>query len=210
VDLCTACDEPLKANSNYCGACGVPVIATPDDPAMTTPDDAQPSSVISTTKPATAITDNTNLELVRETHGLPMKGKAYRLRVPLVASSITGLLNGVSLATLLPYRRCQGVLSSLRRGARWEEMLITFLLLPPVAAGLAALCWRARSLFPRLIPVAYLTAFLPLLGLGIADGSNPIVMTVGGGVGGTFWGLLLLPVLAWRTDGPCHAGYGLH
>ena len=146
VDLCTACDEPLKANSNYCGACGVPVIATPDD--------AQPSSVISTTKPATAITDNTNLELVRETHGLPMKGKAYRLRVPLVASSITGLLNGVSLATLLPYRRCQGVLSSLRRGARWEEMLITFLLLPPVAAGLAALCWRARSLFPRLIPVA--------------------------------------------------------
>ena len=147
-------------------------------------------------------------------YGLPMKGKAYRLGVRLVAGSLTGLLTGLLMGSALElfYRigdakgcspPCDGVLDG-------REMMITFLLLPPVAAGLVALCWRARSLFPRLIPVAYLTAFLPLLGLGIADGSNPIVMTVGGGVGGTFWGLLLLPVLAWRTDGPCHAGYGLH
>ena len=73
-----------------------------------------------------------------------------------------------------------------------KEALITFLVTPAVAAVLATLGSRDRRLFWRLIAVAYLTTFIPLLGLAVADGSNVGVMMVGGAIGGTLWGLVLL------------------
>ena len=115
---------------------------------------------------------------------------------------LTGLVTGVLMGTVLEifYRIGeQTVAGTVERSLSGWEALATFLVTPVVSAMLTILVSRERRLFRGLTLVAYLTAFIPLFGLGAADGSNIGVMAVGGTIGGTFWGLLVfrpLPVLS--------------
>ena len=93
----------------------------------------------------------------------------------------------------------QTVAGTVERSLSGWEALATFLVTPVVSAVLTISVSRERRLLRRLMLVAYLTAFIPLFGLGAADGSNVGVMAVGGTIGGTFWGLLVfrpLPVVS--------------
>ena len=114
----------------------------------------------------------------------------------------TGLVTGVLLGTVLEifYRIGeQTVAGTVERSLSGWEALATFLVTPVVSAVLTISVSRERRLLRRLMLVAYLTAFIPLCGLGAADGSNVGVMAVGGTIGGTFWGLLVfrpLPVVS--------------
>lgn len=113
-----------------------------------------------------------------------------------------GLVTGVLLGTGLEifYRIGeQTVAGTVERSLSGWEALATFLVTPVVSAVLTISVSRERRLLRRLMLVAYLTAFIPLFGLGAADGSNVGVMAVGGTIGGTFWGLLVfrpLPVVS--------------
>ena len=113
-----------------------------------------------------------------------------------------GLVTGVLLGTGLEifYRIGeQTVAGTVERSLSGWEALATFLVTPVVSAVLTISVSRERRLLRRLMLVAYLTAFIPLFGLGAADGSNVGGMAVGGTIGGTFWGLLVfrpLPVLS--------------
>jgi len=58
-------------------------------------------------------------------------------------------------------------------------------LILPLLVGLYA--WKRVGVQRRvLLPVAYLTLFIPLLGIG-AGGANILQMTIAGALGGIFW-----------------------
>lgn len=118
---------------------------------------------------------------------------------PIVLSGlVTGVLVGMVLEIFYRIGE-QTVAGNVERSLSGSEALATFLVTPIVSAVLTTLVSRDRRLFRGLMLVGYLTAFIPLFGLGAADGSNVGVMAVGGTIGGTFWGLLVfrpLPVLS--------------
>ena len=64
----------------------------------------------------------------------------------------------------------------------WEA-LVTFVLLPLLAALLVSIGLRRRHLAPRLIVVAYLTLAIPLFGIS-AGGANVLQQMLGGIIGG--------------------------
>ena len=125
----------------------------------------------------------------------PSAGKVLRVGRRMFLGLLTGLVTGllVGLALEVSYRigdqafadNIEGMLSA-------QETLITFLVMSGLAAVLATLGSRNRTLLRRLIAVAYLTTCIPLFGLAIADGTNVGVLMVGGTIGGTLWGLALL------------------
>ncbi|HCV33964.1 MAG TPA: hypothetical protein DGF10_04790 [Acidimicrobiaceae bacterium] len=97
------------------------------------------------------------------------------------ATTLTGFLAGSFIASAENNFSRDGVLSG------WEA-LVTFVLLPLLAALLVSIGLRRRHLAPRLIVVAYLTLAIPLFGIS-AGGANVLQQMLGGIIGGSVWGL---------------------
>jgi len=94
----------------------------------------------------------------------------------LLGGLITGLGTGLGWSALVHVLSYDQVLNG-------REFGLSLIL--PLLVGLGA--WQIIGVHRRvLLPIAYLTLFLPVLGIG-AGGANILQMTIAGALGGVFW-----------------------
>ena len=105
-----------------------------------------------------------------------ISGRIFLAAIP------TGIFTGLFVALAEEFFSRDGTLSG-------AEALATFVPLPLLAVLLVSIGLRRPRLARRLTGVAFLTLAIPLLGIGIG-GANVLQQTLGGAIGGGFWGLL--------------------